>query len=89
MAPRLGPKGDARSRVVISVVFKIPEMHIPLWYWFRFRSIWEVAARWPDADRDALAHQRFGATGTVPRQEVGIDHLDRLVVNLASPKQAS
>ena len=36
MAPRLGPKGDSRSRVVISVVFKTPEMHIPPWYWFRY-----------------------------------------------------
>ena len=55
----------------------------------RIRSIWEVAARWPDADRDALARQRFGATGTVPRKEVGIDHLDRLVVSLAPPKRVS
>ena len=30
------PKGDVRFSVVLSVVFKTPEMHIPPWY--RFRS---------------------------------------------------
>ena len=39
VATRLEPKGDARSHEVISVVFKTPEMHIPLWYWFRSDSV--------------------------------------------------
>ena len=55
----------------------------------RIRSIWEVAARWPDADRDALARQRFGAAGTIPRQAIDIDHLDRLMISLAPPKRVS
>ena len=53
----------------------------------RFRSIWENANRWPDVDRESLARQRFGTAGTIPRQVIDIDHLDRLVVSLASLKR--
>ena len=38
MATHLEPKGDTRSSGVLSVVFKTPEMHIPLWYWFRIHK---------------------------------------------------
>ena len=31
---QLGPKGDMRCRGVLSVIVKLPEMHIPPWYWF-------------------------------------------------------
>ena len=30
----MGPQGDVRFSVVLSVVFKTPEMHIPPWYRF-------------------------------------------------------
>ena len=55
----------------------------------RFRSIWETAALWPDVDRESLARQRFGAAGTIPRQAIDIDHLDRLMISLVPPKRVS
>ena len=37
---QLGPKGDMRRRGVLSVMVKLPEVHIPPWYWFRKASPW-------------------------------------------------
>ena len=51
----------------------------------RFRTIWERAPRWPGVDRDALARQRFGIAGAVPRRTFDLHHLDRLVVRVAPP----
>ena len=48
----------------------------------RFRSLWEGAARWPNAGRESLARQRFGIADAVTRPTVEIDHLDRLVLRL-------
>ena len=33
MVTRVGHKGDAICRRVISVVFETPDMHSPPWYW--------------------------------------------------------
>ena len=41
----------------------------------RFRTIWERAPHWPGVDRDALARQRFGITGAVPRRTFDLHHL--------------
>ena len=49
----------------------------------RFRIIWERAARWPGVDRAALARQRFGIAGAVPRRTFGIHHLNKLMVRVA------
>ena len=51
----------------------------------RFQSIWERASRWPQVDRDALARQRFDIDRPAPRQEVEIDHLNRLLIRLPPP----
>ena len=52
----------------------------------RFRSIWNRAARWPDVDREALAHQRFGSASVQQcRQTANIERLDRMVVRLVQP----
>ena len=49
----------------------------------RFNDIWAGAARWPDVDKDALAHQRFVATqNATPPDVVEIRQLDRLVLRL-------
>ena len=49
----------------------------------RFNDIWTDAARWPDLDKEALAHQRFWARqdATLP-DVIEIGHLDRLVLRL-------
>ena len=49
----------------------------------RFNEIWAGAPRWPDMDKDALAHQRFGAAQKATSSDViKIDYLDRLVLRL-------
>ena len=35
-----------RRRGVLSVVFKTPEMHIPLWYWFSIKLAWACLRSW-------------------------------------------
>ena len=54
-----------------------------------FASIWAEMARWPGVDRESLARQRFGVANSVPRQVVDIDHLERLVIRVASPRWVS
>ena len=52
----------------------------------RFRPTWERAARWPDVHRASLCHQQFGDADAPPQETIAeIDHLDRLVVRLATP----
>ena len=44
MPTQLGPKGDMRSRGVLSVIVNLPEMHIPPWYWFSWLAGLEIEA---------------------------------------------
>ena len=49
----------------------------------RFNEIWAGAARWPEVNKEALAHQRFGAAQKATSSDViKIDYLDRLVLRL-------
>ena len=50
VATQLGSKGDVRFSVVLSVVFKTPEMHIPPWYRFSWGSTFIVKAHPKEVD---------------------------------------
>ena len=56
----------------------------------RFNDIWAGAARWPDVEKDALAHQRFVATqNATPADVVEIRQLDRLVLRSVQRRGAA